>query len=98
MVEYSGKSESTFIREMLLSAEVKESQSFNSGYYSAFNTFEISCCICGETMIIDLNNDLVAISKIKEKFGNIAHKRCTENQERQQEAEQQQKFKETYNW
>ena len=41
MVEYSGKSESTFIREMLLSAEVKESQSFNSSYYSAFNTLQV---------------------------------------------------------
>ena len=46
MVDYSGKSESTFIREILLNVKVKESQSFNSGYVQGFNKFELPCSIC----------------------------------------------------
>ena len=50
MIEYSGKNESTFIREILINAQIKESQSFNSGYISAFNTFGLTCYICGKMM------------------------------------------------
>lgn len=43
MVERSGKSESTFIRELLLGVEKTESQSFNSGYNQGFNHFAVGC-------------------------------------------------------
>jgi len=98
MVKSSGKSESTFIREILLNAQVKESQSFNSGYNSAFNKFGISCNICGQTIIIDLNKDQEAIKRVNKNICPIVHTTCIENQKRQQEAEQQQKFNRTYNW
>ena len=92
MVENSGKSESTFIREIILDAEKKESQSFNKGYSQGFNQFAIPCFICGETMRIDLKTDTVAQKLIKDTFGKYAHTECVENQKRQQEAEQKAKF------
>ena len=87
MVEYSGKSESTFIREILLGAEQKESQSFNSGYNQAFNKFALACSICGKNIIFDLINDPVAAEKIFKTFGHYAHTECIEEQKKQREAE-----------
>ena len=78
MVEYSGKSESTFIREILLGAEKKESQSFNSGYAQAFNKFALACPKCGKNIIFDLINDPEAAKKISETFRNYVHCECLE--------------------
>ena len=98
MVERSGKSESTFIREILLGAEIKESQSFNSGCAQAFNQFAVPCPICGKPMVFDLNNDYEAMKKIIETFRKYAHAECIENQKKQQEAERQRRADEWFNW
>ena len=97
MVDYSGKSESTFIREILLNVKVKESQSFNSGYVQGFNKFELPCSICRRYMIIDLKKDSEALQKIIEIFGEYAHTECIENQKKQQEAEQSRKADDWFN-
>ena len=89
MIERSGKSESTFIREILLGAKKQESQSYNRGYNDAFNKFAIPCSICKKTMIFDLNNNPEATNKIYETFGKYAHTECIEEQKKQQEVEQQ---------
>ena len=98
MVEYSGKSESTFIREILLGAEQKESQSFNSGYAQAFNKFALACSICGKNMIFDLINDLEAAEKITKTFGHYAHEDCIEEQKKQREADLQRRADEWFGW
>lgn len=96
MVQNSGKSESTFIREILLGSEKQESQSFNSGTNQSFNKFAIPCSICGKPMIFDLNNDTNAANKIYEIFGKYAHTTCLENQKKQQEAEKEALFRKIY--
>ena len=89
MVECSGKSESTFIRELLLGAEEKESQSFNNGYALGFNKIALRCPHCPKSMIIDCINDPTAANKICEAFKDFAHSECIENKRKQEEAEQQ---------
>jgi len=76
MVEYSGKSESTYIREIILGVEKKESKSFNSGSAQSFNKFALACPKCGKNMVFDLNNNLEARKKIFEIFGKHAHVDC----------------------
>lgn len=92
MVKYSGKSESTFIREILLGAEKKESQSFNSGSAQAFNKFALVCPKCGKYMIFDLIKNLEAANKILETFGNYVNSECLEIQKKPQETEQLEMF------
>jgi hypothetical protein len=92
MVDYSGKSESTFIREILLNVKIKESQSFNSGYVQGFNKFELPCPICGKYMTFDLTKDSETLQKIIEIFGEYAHTEYVETQKKQREAEQQEMF------
>ncbi|MCK5030970.1 MAG: hypothetical protein KAR64_05845 [Thermoplasmatales archaeon] len=97
MVKSSGKSESTFIREILLNVKVKESESFNSGYVQGFNKSEIPCSICGKYIIIDLTKNSEALQKIIEIFGEYAHTECIENQKKQQEAERRKKADDWFN-
>ena len=97
MVENSGKSESTFVREILLGAEVRESKSYWNGYLAAFNKFALPCPICRKIMIFDLINDTEAAKKIYEIFGSYAHTECIENQKKQHEAEQRRKADEWFN-
>jgi len=96
MVKISGKSESTFIRELLLGAEVKESQSYNNGYNAAFNMFALPCPLCGKNMVFDLNNNPEATRKIYEIFGTYAHTECLELKKKQEDAERQKTFRERY--
>jgi hypothetical protein len=96
MVKISGKSESTFIRELLLGAEVKESQSYNNGYNAAFNKFALPCPLCGKNMIFDLNTNPEATRKIYEIFGTYAHTECLELKRKQEDAERQKTFREMY--
>ena len=96
MVKYSGKSESTFIRELLLGAEVIESQSFNNGAMSSFNKFALPCSLCGKIMIFDLNKNAEAGRKIYEIFGHYAHPECLEKKKKQEDAERQKRFRERY--
>jgi len=96
MVKNSGKTESTFIREILLDAEKQESQSFNSGYNKGFNDFAITCFICGETMIINLNSDRMARNMINKTFRKILCEECFENQKKREEAKRKARFREMY--
>ena len=57
MIAWSGKSESTFIREILLGAEKQESKSYKSGYDEGFNEFSLPCPFCGKPMIFDIVNN-----------------------------------------
>ena len=98
MVEYSGKSESTFIREILLGAEQKESQSYNSGYAKAFNKFALGCSICGKDMIFDLINDREHAEKILKLFGHYAHENCIEEWKKQREAELERRANAWFGW
>lgn len=76
MVKQSGKSESTFVREILLNAEIQESNSYNKGYSDAFNKFALPCPFCGKNMIFDLNNNVQATNIIYQIFGSFAHPGC----------------------
>ena len=88
MVGLSGKSESTFIRELLLDAERQESQSYDSGYYQGFNKFSLPCLFCGKTMIFDINDEPEVKQKIQDTFGRYMHTSCMKVREEQRQAEQ----------
>ena len=83
MVKNSGKSESTFIREILLNAEEKESQSYNNGYNQGINKINFSCPICKGDMIIDFITDVEAREKIAKTFMDYAHRECVEKQNKE---------------
>jgi hypothetical protein len=81
MVEISGKSESTFIREILLKAEIKESKSYIAGLERAVNTFIIPCSICGKKMLLEIDRYDEIRQKIIDMFGDYAHFDCNKNQQ-----------------
>jgi hypothetical protein len=83
MVQISGKSESTFIREILLEEERKESKSYEAGRLQEMNKFYLACSICKKSMVFDLNTDTEAINKILEIFGNYAHVECVKKKQQQ---------------
>jgi hypothetical protein len=76
MVEISGKSESTFIREILLNQEIKESKSYEAGVMMGVNKFILPCSICGKDMLFDITGVEEFRQKIKNMFGNYAHVDC----------------------
>ena len=86
MVENSGKSESDFVREVVLNAEIKESKSYSKGYSDGFNKFAVQCPFCGEPMIFDAVNNAETNQKINEVFGTYVHDKCIEAQKKQKEA------------
>ena len=96
MVKHSGKSETTFIREILLGAEVKESQSFNQGYNQGFNVISVPCPLCKEDMIFNFNDDPDAYPKVMKALKNYFHTPFIENKEKQDEVERKKKFENTY--
>jgi hypothetical protein len=83
MVQISGKSESTFIREILLKQEPKESKSYNEGCERAINKFILPCSICKQPMVFSIENYVELRQTIVEMFGNYAHVEC--NQKKQQQ-------------
>ena len=76
MVVRSGKSESTYIRELLLGVEKTESQSFTNGYNQGFNKFAVACPHCNKSMIFDAINNQETGQKILEIFGKFYHTEC----------------------
>lgn len=76
MVKISDKSESTFIREILLKQEIKESKSYNTGYNDGINKFILPCPDCGKDMIFDVKNVEEYRQKIISMFGNYVHDDC----------------------
>lgn len=94
MVKNSGKSESTFIREILLKAEATESQSFNNGFNKGIKIIKIKCPICGDIMDIDFSKHPKAYPKICEALKGYVHLECDEKQKKEKEAEKQRKAKE----
>ena len=96
MVEYSGKSESTFVREILLRAEKTESLSFNSGYSQGYNRIDVPCALCKDNMIFNLNDDPDAYQKVIQALSNYSHVPCIENKRKQEAAEQKKTFENTY--
>jgi predicted DNA-binding protein len=54
MVKRSGKSESDYVREIILGAEAKESQSFEARRKQELNKFYLPCFICKKDMCFDL--------------------------------------------
>ena len=97
MVENSVKSESDFVREIVLNAEVKESKSYSKGYSDGFNKFAVQCPFCGEPMIFDAVNHAETKQKINETFGTYMHEVCIEAQKKQKEAEQRRKADDWFN-
>lgn len=82
MVKNSGKSESDFVREVVLNAEVKESKSYSKGCSNCFNRFSVKCSFCGEPMIFDAVNHEDTKQKINETFGKYMHEVCREAQKK----------------
>ena len=79
MVKYSGKSESTFIREILLDAEKKELQSHYNGYLVGINKINfLICSICNKSMIIDFMTNVETREKLYKFFGGSVHTECEE--------------------
>jgi hypothetical protein len=76
MVEISGKSESKFIHEILLKEEIKESNSYNTGYNDGINKIILPCPDCGLDMIFDVKNVEEYRQKIISSFGDYAHVNC----------------------
>lgn len=83
-MKYSGKSESDFIREILIGSVVKESNSYNKGYADGFNKFAVDCYICKKPLTFNLKTEPETLRKILDIFGHYAHESCFNNQERQQ--------------
>ena len=83
MVRNSGKSESTFIREILLNAEKKESQSYNNGYDGGINKIFLPCPICGENMMIDFMTNVKAREILIKAFKGTAHEECVEKKNKE---------------
>ena len=83
MVRNSGKSESTFIREILLKAEKKESQSYNNGYNRGINKIILPCPICGENMMIDFMTNVEAREMLLKCFKGADHKECREKKNKE---------------
>ena len=98
MVENSGKSESTFIREILLGAEKQESQSYNNGYSDGFNKFAVACPWCGKSMIFDAINNQDTGQKIIETFGKYYHTECLKTKNDQEKAERNKRFNDWFDW
>lgn len=88
MVKNSGKSESDFIREIVLDAEKKESQSYKNGYRDAFNKFALPCNICKKPMLFDVCENPETNKKIFEIFGTYAHTECIEKKKKQDEKQE----------
>ena len=84
MVKISGKSESDFIREIILKMEQKESKSFNSGCESAVDHILLNCSICGELMAFNINADMEIRQKILEEIGEWVHAECFKKQQQQE--------------
>lgn len=76
MVKISDKSESTFIREILLKQEIKESKSYNTGYNDGINKFILPCHYCGKNLLFDINKVEEYRQKIISVFGDYAHTDC----------------------
>jgi Mobilization protein NikA len=76
MVNYSGKSESDYIRDILLGVELKESKSYNTGFYTGVNTFIVPCVICGKDMLFTLDKQKEIQQKIIETYGKYGHPEC----------------------
>jgi len=76
MVKRCGKSESDYVREIILGAEEKESQSFEAGRKQEMNKFYLPCPDCKEAMCVDLNIDKESRRKIFEIFGTYKHTKC----------------------
>ena len=83
MVRNSGKSESTFIREILLKAEKKESQSYNNGYNMGINKIFLPCPSCGEDMMIDFMTNVEASKMLLNCFKDAAHGECKEKKNKE---------------
>ena len=98
MVERSGKSESTYIRELLLRVEKQESQSYNNGYNQGFNHFAVGCPICGKNMIFDVINNQDTGKKILETFGKYMHTECLKTKNEQEKAERDRKYNDWFGW
>ena len=83
MVKNSGKSESTFIREILLNEEKKESKSYRNGYSEGINKINIPCSICNRSLIIDFMIHVNAREDLAKIIKDYAHKECIAKQEKQ---------------
>jgi len=83
MVRNSGKSESTFIREILLKAEKKESQSYNNGYNQGINKVNFSCTICKGEILIDFITNVEAREKLTKAFEDTVHIECGEKKNKE---------------
>jgi hypothetical protein len=77
MVKRCGKSESDYVKEIILGAETKESHSFEEGRVQGLNKINILCPKYNEPMIIDLS---AADNELKQKilgmFSTYQHKIC----------------------
>ena len=81
MVEISGKSESDFIREILLKEEPRESKSYNEGCERAINKFILPCSICKQPMVFSIENYIELRQKIVEMFGSHSHVECIQKKQ-----------------
>ena len=83
MVGYAGKSESTFIREILLGAEKKESQSYINGYNKGLNKVILTCSFCNDEVMADFKNNVEAKKELAKIEKNIACEECIAKMEKQ---------------
>ena len=84
MVRISGKSESDFIREILLHEEQKESKSFWEGRKTEVNKFYLRCPECNEYMCFDVSHHLEIRQKIIEIFGTYICAECTKKKQHEE--------------
>ena len=80
MVTRSGKSESDYVREIVLGVVTKESQSFQAGCNQERNKCYFYCPNCNIVRLIDLNTDVEARQIFVDTFSTYQHQCVTLNQ------------------
>lgn len=89
MVGISRKSESDFVREVVLGAVEKESQSYTNGWYRGINHIAWFCPVCGELKafpITDIFEEQSLVNLLAQSFEKTAyHPECLQKKKRQEE-------------